>query len=714
MMKPQIDSSAKDIPITRLSEDKLDRGTFAKLIANALVSPNESGATVIGLMGPWGTGKSSAANLIIDEVGAEAIIVRFEPWMVTTRESLALEFFTTLGKHIFPGAENEESKGKRARFYRYASKALGVLTIGAGAVGGVVPGAGLVAGAGRSLGEVFEQAAAGMESIASEPTLREARDSIANDLLGLDKPVIIVIDDIDRLDRNEAKTIFQLVKACADFPNVRYLLLFDREQVIHALQDSVNNPEAFLEKVINQAFDLPEATTKQRSSLLDDALTSLGLHDGLSKTDMERLSRIFDEALLPGLPTVRHVKRYVNTVRSLVPGVIVDGFRNIDPADFLALEYLRQYVPSIYSVLRDEQSPNPGGFVARTVNYKKLIQQVEERRKAAVDALPEPLKPLAEEALKSLFDVNTTDAAAHAACRFKTNYWKPVYLGFSDARANIKESEWSALLQRLESGHDVSLWLDEWQNRDTRDRWVTAICARATEIPESRRATLLAALFKWGDKQGHEETHFMATEHYGWTSSMSFCSTALLEATRTKKARCAILEEAITNSGALVSPALVVGMEASRQEGGSWGHWSEGVDLSATLRPLADKLGEEVDSGRLWEHPDPAETLTAWHYVDKARQQVWHKEMASDQARLVKYLNLCLGCERDDKEILDWQIDPKILVALKDINVDLLTEDGAWARQHCLDSAERIRSRRRTIDDDEPSSNESDPDLQIQ
>ena len=46
---------------------------------------------------------------------------------------------------------------------------------------------------------------------------------------------LIVIDDIDRLTPAEIREVFKVVKALADFPNVVYLLSFDREVVAQAL-----------------------------------------------------------------------------------------------------------------------------------------------------------------------------------------------------------------------------------------------------------------------------------------------------------------------------------------------------------------------------------------------------------------------------------------------------------------------------------------------
>jgi hypothetical protein len=63
-------------------------------------------------------------------------------------------------------------------------------------------------------------------------------------------PILVVIDDIDRLTKDEIRLVFRLVKANGDFPNLIFLLLFQRETAELALNDiSGDNGRLFLEKI---------------------------------------------------------------------------------------------------------------------------------------------------------------------------------------------------------------------------------------------------------------------------------------------------------------------------------------------------------------------------------------------------------------------------------------------------------------------------------
>ena len=55
------------------------------------------------------------------------------------------------------------------------------------------------------------------------------RDKITKALTKLKKPIVIVLDDIDRLTTPEIRDIFKLVRLTANFPNIIYVVAFDRE-----------------------------------------------------------------------------------------------------------------------------------------------------------------------------------------------------------------------------------------------------------------------------------------------------------------------------------------------------------------------------------------------------------------------------------------------------------------------------------------------------
>ena len=78
-----------DSPIKFERQDKLNRSEFAKSLAKSINNiPKNRNSIVIGLMGGWGTGKSSLLNLIEYEIRYDVNIVRFNQWNYYSQQTL--------------------------------------------------------------------------------------------------------------------------------------------------------------------------------------------------------------------------------------------------------------------------------------------------------------------------------------------------------------------------------------------------------------------------------------------------------------------------------------------------------------------------------------------------------------------------------------------------------------------------------------------------
>ena len=87
--------------------------------------------------------------------------------------------------------------------------------------------------------------------------------------------ILVMIDDIDRLTADEIRQLYRVIKSVADFPNVIYLLAFDKRVVINALEKTQDIPgagEEYLEKIVQTPFELPIPDKNSLRSLLFEKL----------------------------------------------------------------------------------------------------------------------------------------------------------------------------------------------------------------------------------------------------------------------------------------------------------------------------------------------------------------------------------------------------------------------------------------------------------
>src|SRR5689334_12469412 len=90
-----------DEPITRRTEDRLDRARLAEAIADQVLHSPPGQGFVIAIDGAWGSGKTSVLNMIEEVVDLQEIVVlRFNPWLFSGTEELVLRFLHELGTQL--------------------------------------------------------------------------------------------------------------------------------------------------------------------------------------------------------------------------------------------------------------------------------------------------------------------------------------------------------------------------------------------------------------------------------------------------------------------------------------------------------------------------------------------------------------------------------------------------------------------------------------
>lgn len=90
-----------DNPIDRTEDDLLGRARPAAALADQLLSLDASGGLVIGVLGPWGSGKTSFVNLARRRLDDRGItVLDFNPWMFSGAQQLVESFFIELSSQL--------------------------------------------------------------------------------------------------------------------------------------------------------------------------------------------------------------------------------------------------------------------------------------------------------------------------------------------------------------------------------------------------------------------------------------------------------------------------------------------------------------------------------------------------------------------------------------------------------------------------------------
>jgi hypothetical protein len=371
-----------DQPIENAAEDMLDRGGFARLVADQVIAGPPAQGFVIALIGPWGSGKTSLLNLVVEEVKSrgDTVVLRFDPWLFSHAEELVVRFLGELSSQLRERRE-ERLIGIADSLSTYGD-ALSQL--------GGLPVVGVWA---TLVGKLAKAPAA----LRTPYSVHHQRTEIQTALAKLDRRVLVLIDDLDRLEGDQIRDVLRLVKLVGDFPNVTYLLAFDDSYVSSALGLKGDEGQEYLDKIIQGVHHIPEidmsALTRMLLAELDRALSGADVGYWSS----EDWQNLFVLAIRPLFRSVRDVRRYLNAAPVTLR--LLNG--EVAGADALALEALRVFVPNAYALLPamvDTLTESPD---TRRESHREDDSRI--RVEALVAAAPEADRDAVRQMIRRLF-----------------------------------------------------------------------------------------------------------------------------------------------------------------------------------------------------------------------------------------------------------------------------------------------------------------------
>ena len=240
---------------------------------------------------------------------------------------------------------------------------------------------------------------------AAKKTLADLKHDLGASLASLARPILVVIDDIDRLTTDEILQVFQLVKVNADFPNLVYLLLFERSIVEKALDRiSGDRGHEFLQKIVQVEFHVPYTHRKYIEKVLLPWLEML-FEDEATKApiDKDRWRNLYIDGIGKYFQNLRHVYRFQGSLSFHVAQFKNGKSFEVDPVDLIGLETLRVFEPGLYEQLpsakriltRGEDKFLLGGASQEEIDttVKQMLTHVPAERQTQVKAIISALFP---------------------------------------------------------------------------------------------------------------------------------------------------------------------------------------------------------------------------------------------------------------------------------------------------------------------------------
>lgn len=305
---------------------KVKRVYAGSIVDWLLNSDLTEGAFAVGITGDWGSGKSSFLEDLKTKFGKNTYHMIFEPWNCQGTDQIINEFFEQLRKTIKPSCSLLQKP-----ILRYARLLTNI-----------------------ELPSMIKIALNFLPSMTY--SISSYKKRIKSGLMLLDKPIVVAIDDIDRLESDELFEVLRLIRNTADFPNIIYIVCYDKRYVIKQIENKgIKEGDLYLEKIFPLELSLPMVESGELMEVLRRSLLDMSYLDGKIDWLMNSITKEDQIMIEHLLPTYRKVKRFARLLVSNTTFLTNQvGNKSFDVSDLFMLELIHYCIPELYDILKNK------------------------------------------------------------------------------------------------------------------------------------------------------------------------------------------------------------------------------------------------------------------------------------------------------------------------------------------------------------------------
>ncbi|WP_035645894.1 P-loop NTPase fold protein [Flavobacterium sp. ASV13] len=363
-----LDDSAISNPQQDLFNFKFYAGKIQKLIQ--LNSSNPEPIT-IGIYGKWGEGKTSFLNLIEDKIDhfekkeedKEYLKFHFNPWRYSNEDEMLFDFFDALSKKFYvQESTNLQEVGKWISKYSKYLKAVKIsATVGLPKI--------FNSKVSFDISEIFQ--ALGEDLKGDELTLDLLKNKVNETIKTAKFKVVVFIDDLDRLDKEEIYTILKLIKLNANFSNFIFIVNIDSDHVAKAIKnrygDDIEDGHFFLEKIINIPIHLPKIEDADLREFFRKKLEQVKVN--LSLSNSEKAQEMFKEIDMEfSSDLFSSPREIIRVLNSFFLGAFAIG-DEVNLRDLFWIEYLKIKNGECYNFIKSYHPKSGIMEFDRTVDF---------------------------------------------------------------------------------------------------------------------------------------------------------------------------------------------------------------------------------------------------------------------------------------------------------------------------------------------------------
>lgn len=383
-VEPQLHFLSDD-EIKDEGEDVLAIEMHAKSFAETVLASGAQPGLIFGVDGPWGTGKTSFINLAERYWEREPgiIVFRFEPLRYAADPDLADRLIRDLSKVIQKDVFAPEFRPVASRYSRMLKGKADISFLG------------------------FK-----LSLEPSSETVDELLQEIDDALERINRRVIVVVDDLDRLEPKSVNNVLFTARRTFRLSRASYILCYDTE-VLASSKDEGGGAREFLEKFVTVKLSLFVDSTSITNFLRrdwqreDNKLISIPADTMLALASiLETLAEILESPIaaqyLPLVGDMRKIKRFVNAILLVQLEKTNLGRTDFNRRDLVNLMLLHLGYPGVFRQIYAEETAGRSG----TFSVKRHSENPDFTNTPEFASAIEPYGPGAKFLVRELFDVN--------------------------------------------------------------------------------------------------------------------------------------------------------------------------------------------------------------------------------------------------------------------------------------------------------------------
>jgi hypothetical protein len=411
-------------------EEHYGRKEFAQKFLDMILKPNSNDklkdeAEIFGLQASWGSGKTKtiefikeyAENMYKDKL----LLIDFNPWYCTDSSQIASEFISVLKEKLkkrFP----LRSLVLDSNLERYKNL----------------------------LNTQYQSAFTFLFNLegSREHEFKEINKHLPEIIQ--DKQILIIIDDIDRLEAAECIKTLQLVRQIASFKKIKFIIAYDKDHLHRVLKESALDLK-YLDKIFPNEIDLPLIPERH---LVEMLVNKLHIPKKIKEKITNKINQENDDSgtLSREVKLSRILSKEIKTFRDLEKlsqsfnnayGFLGD---NVDPYDLLVLKLLDLNYHDVYQTLKEKRSeyldsPKPSSRIDITY-YLKVELNLQKDPKKLLEYLFDKTQPEED----SIFEIAHNQSISSLGLRKFYSFELYFSLGYNYENSKIKPSEFKEFI----------------------------------------------------------------------------------------------------------------------------------------------------------------------------------------------------------------------------------------------------------------------------